>query len=357
MYRYNIYIMKNLAIAATLVTFSLTSIIWLTQALRFIDFIVNKGISFTSFLELTLLLIPSLMLFILPFALLCAVLFVYYKLMMDSELLVLSGAGLSRLQLAMPAMRVAAGAALISYMISLYLLPVSYHEFKNMQSFLRDNYASLLLQEEVFNTPVEGLTLYIREHNKEGILKGIMVHDSRNPKNPPTTMMAEKGKLIQTPQGPRFIMYNGNRQEVQNGKLSFLNFDEYTLDIGFYTAGRVDRDEQPEEMFIGSLLFPHNVLGIEAARLVAEGHNRLSWPLLPIAVTSFALSMLLTGEFNRRGQLRRIGNIVFISGVIIAASIGFLHLSVKHPFFILMMYLNIVLFTGLGIWRLKDKKR
>ena len=53
---------------------SLTSIIWLTQALRFIEFIVNRGISFASFLELTLLLVPSLMLFVLPFGLLCAVL-------------------------------------------------------------------------------------------------------------------------------------------------------------------------------------------------------------------------------------------------------------------------------------------
>ena len=86
MYRYNVYIMKHLTSTVALVTVSLTSIIWLTQALRFIDFIVHRGISFIGFLELTLLLIPSLMLFILPFALLCGVLFVYYRLMMDSEL-------------------------------------------------------------------------------------------------------------------------------------------------------------------------------------------------------------------------------------------------------------------------------
>ncbi len=357
MYRYNSYIAKHLGQAALLITISLTSIIWLTQALRFIDFIVNRGISFVSFLELTMLLVPSLMLFVLPFAMLCAVLYVYYRLMMDSELLVLSGAGLSRFQVAMPAMQVGLAATLIAYAISLYILPVSYHEFKNMQSFLRDNYASLLLQEGVFNSPVDGLTVYIRDHDKNGTLHGIIVHDSRDSKKPPVTMMAEEGKLIQSPQGPRFIMHNGNRQEIQDGKLSFLNFDEYTLDISFYTAGENARPSQPEEMFLGDLLFPENMTGLEASRFMAEGHNRLSWPLFPMALAMLAVSILLGGEFNRRGQWQRIVVTVAVSGVALAASVGFLHLAIQNPWVITLMYVNVGLWMTMSVWWLTDWKR
>jgi len=356
MYRYSLYIVKHLAQTATLVTLSLTSIIWLTQALRFIDFIVNRGISFLSFLSLTLLLIPSLMLFILPFALLCSVLFIYYRLMMDSELLVLSGAGLSHYQIALPAIKVGIGATLFCYFISLYLLPVSYHEFKNMQAYLRDNYASLLLQEEVFNSPVDGLTVFIREHDKNGTLHGIIVHDSRDTKNPPVTMMAEEAKLIQSPEGPHFILYNGNRQEVQNGKLSFLDFAQYTLDINFYTATKQDRPNQPEELFLGSLLFPENVSELEAARLMAEGHNRLSWPLMPLALVTAASAILLSGEFNRRGQWKRITVIIAISGFSLAASVGFMHLAIKHHALVILMYINVAALMGIGIWWLREEK-
>lgn len=355
MYRYSIYIMKQLAQATVLITLSLTSIIWLTQALRFIDFIVDRGISFISFLELTMLLVPSLMLFVIPFALLCAVLFVYYRLMMDSELLVLSGAGLSRLQIALPAVKIAFIATLVSYSISLYILPVSYHEFKNMQSFLRDNYASLLLQEEVFNNPLEGLTVYVNNRDKNGILHGIIVHDSRDSKKPPVTMMAEEGKLLQTPQGPRFIMYNGNRQEVQDGKLSFLNFTQYTLDISFYAASGSARASQPEEMFLRDLLFPDSVTGIEASRLIAEGHNRLTWPLFPLAITMLALSVLLAGEFNRRGQWRRISVAVAVSCIALSASVGFLNLAIKNPWVIILMYVNIAFLIAVSIWLLTDR--
>lgn len=355
MRRYNDYIAKQLTQAAVLITLSLTSIIWLTQALRFIDFIVNRGISFGSFLELTLLLIPSLMLFVIPFAFLCAVLYVYYRLMMDSELLVLSGAGLSRLQIALPAMRVALFGTLFSYLISLYILPVSYHEFKNMQSFLRDNYTSLLLQEGVFSSPVEGLTVYIREHDKNGILHGIIVHDSRDTKKPAVTMMAEEGKLLQSPQGPRFIMYNGNRQEVQDGKLSFLNFDQYTLDIGFYTSQNDQRSRQPEEMFLNELLFPPpEVTGLDAARLIAEGHNRISWPLFPLGLSMLAVSVLLSGEFNRRGQWLRIAMVVAMSGVALAASVGFLEIAIKNQWVVALMYVNVVFLMGISLLWLLD---
>ncbi len=356
MYRYSIYIAKQLTQAVVLITLSLTSIIWLTQALRFIDFIVNRGISFLSFLELTLLLVPSLMLFVIPFAFLCGALYVYYRLMMDSELLVLSGAGLSRFQIASPAVKVALAGCLISYCISLYILPVSYHEFKNMQSFLRDNYVSLLLQEEVFNSPVEGLTVYIRDHDKDGILHGIIVHDSRNSKKPPVTMMAEEGKLLQTPQGPRFVLYNGNRQEVQNGKLSFLNFDQYTLDISFYTSADNNRANQPEEMFLPELLFPRNVTGLEEARLMAEGHNRLSWPLYPLALTLLAVSVLLSGEFNRRGQWQRITTVVVVAGIALAASVGFMQIAIKNPWVIILMYVNVGVLIAISMLCLSDRK-
>lgn len=356
MYRYSTYIMKHVASATVLVTLSLTSIIWLTQALRFIEFIVNRGISISSFLELTLLLVPSLMLFVLPFALLCAVLFVYYRLMMDSELLVLASAGLSRFQLARPAFNMALVTTLIAYGISLYLLPVSYHEFKDMQSFLRDNYASLLLQEEVFNSPVDGLTVFIRERDADGTLHGIIVHDSRDSTKPPITMMAEKGRLLQSPQGPRFILYQGNRQELENGKLSFLNFDEYTLDISFYTTGGKERTRQPEEMFLPELLFP-TTQGDDAARLIAEGHNRLTWPLFPIALTLLALAVLLTGEFNRRGQWQRVACAVLLAGLTLSASVGLLNLSVKHPWMVGLMYGNVVGLMAVSVYAIANETR
>ncbi len=107
MRRYFAYIFRQLIGPMLVVTFSLTSVIWLTQSLRFIDLIINKGLSFWLFLYLTLLLLPSLLTVILPVALFAAVLYTYHRLLVDSEITVFQASGLSNARLAAPAMAMA----------------------------------------------------------------------------------------------------------------------------------------------------------------------------------------------------------------------------------------------------------
>ena len=82
------YIFRQLAIGTVLVSIALAFIVWLTQSLQFLQFIVSKGLSVTAWLKLTLLLLPSFLLTILPAALFFVVLFTYNKLTSDRELVV-----------------------------------------------------------------------------------------------------------------------------------------------------------------------------------------------------------------------------------------------------------------------------
>ena len=225
--------MKHLALPVVLITGSLTCIIWLIQALRFIDFIVNRGLSVGDFVYITSLLFPSLLLLLVPISVFIAVLYTYNRLQADSELVVMRASGLSRWQLALPALQIAALATLFCYMISMFLMPLANRQFNDMRAFLQNNYASILLQEEVFNHPVDRLTVFIRERDNEGNLYGILVHDARTEN--PITMMAEKGRLTEGPNGPSFYLESGMRQEKRKGRVSWLNFDNYSLDISFYT--------------------------------------------------------------------------------------------------------------------------
>ncbi|PPR68192.1 MAG: hypothetical protein CFH00_00693, partial [Alphaproteobacteria bacterium MarineAlpha1_Bin1] len=65
---------------------SLTGVIWLMQSLRFVDLIINKGLSASYFGQLTLLVLPGVLNIILPIALFAAVLYVYNNLDGDSEI-------------------------------------------------------------------------------------------------------------------------------------------------------------------------------------------------------------------------------------------------------------------------------
>jgi lipopolysaccharide export system permease protein len=332
--------MGQLAGATLFVASGLTCVIWLTQSLRFVDLIVNRGLDMLAFIYLTTMMLPSLLGFMLPIALAISTLYTYHKLLADSELVVLKSAGLSRWQLARPAVVFAVGIVALGYVISLYLLPVSYRQYKDMQAFARDNYASLLLQEGVFNNPVEGLTVFIRERNDDGTLEGILVHDNRDP-DAPVTMMAEEGQLVKTPRGPSFILKNGNRQEIdhQEEQLSFLGFDDYVLDISLFTDAQGKRVRDDKERYLSELFYPEDdVTEVQRAEFRAEAHQRLTWPLQNMMLTLFVMSMLLGGQFNRRGNWKRYTVTLVSVGGMLATVVAISNIIVKHPGLIGAMY-------------------
>ena len=87
--QFSLYIMKQISGPLILLTFCFSGVIWLTQSLRFVDLILNKGLSLGLFLYMTVLLLPSLLATILPIALFIAILYAYYHLISDREILVL----------------------------------------------------------------------------------------------------------------------------------------------------------------------------------------------------------------------------------------------------------------------------
>ena len=73
----------------------LTGVIWITQALRQIDLLTSKGQTILIFFMMTGLALPSLVGIIAPVALFAGILYTLNKLNGDSELVVMSAAGVS----------------------------------------------------------------------------------------------------------------------------------------------------------------------------------------------------------------------------------------------------------------------
>ncbi|MGD9538190.1 MAG: LPS export ABC transporter permease LptF [Alphaproteobacteria bacterium] len=343
-HRYQLYLMRQLIGPFVLVAFGLTAVIWLSQSLRFIDFIVNKGLSLGTFLYLGMLLMPSFLGAILPIALFCAILFVYNRLTLDSEMISMRAAGRGPWGIAAPVLVLAGAVAVLAYAINLYLSPASYREFKDQQFVIRGDYSSLLLQEGVFTPLGSGMTVYVRARGPGGVLLGILVHDERDIERP-ITMMAEQGALVSSPQGPRFVLRNGNRQEIdrERGQLSLLYFDRYALDLGQFSEEPGSRWREPRERFLHELLNPsasdddQRNLG----KFRAEFHQRLISPLYAFALVLIGLAALTTGDHNRRGQWRRILLAIGAGFAFEAVALGLTNIVAKDPSLVVLLYLNL----------------
>jgi len=352
------YIFRQLLGATLFVAATLTGVVWLTQSLRFVEMIVNRGLSVPLFLYFTMLLLPSFFSVILPIALFVAMLFVYNRLLSDSEIVVMRAGGCSQLGLGRPAIIAAALTTLACYALGLYFTPASFREFKDLQSTLRNSYPTVLLQEGVFSNVMEGVTVYVRSRSDDGELFGLIVHDARDRKNP-VTMMAERGAIVAGDNGPRIVLVNGNRQEVDqtDGRLSLLYFDRYSFDLSAVGKEEGERWREPRERFLGELFYSSDgekTIGY-FHKLRMEGHHRLSMPLLPLTFTLIALACLLGGEFNRRGLLWRIVAAIFLTIAIQIAHLGVKNLGERATEITVLMYLVPILPGAAALWMLSPR--
>ena len=348
------YIFRQLAIGTVLVSIALAFIVWLTQSLQFLQFIVSKGLSVTAWLKLTLLLLPSFLLTTLPAALFFVVLFIYNKLTSDRELVVAQAAGLSRVSLAKPVLMCASLAMVAAFALSLYIVPVSVKAFKDVQWLLRSDASQILLREGSFNELTQGLTVYIRARDRNGQLSDILVHDTR-PKDSTTTLIAERGLVTNdNDQGMRIILGNGSRQELKRGttNLSVSYFDSYAFSFADLEKGAGARDDSRDRSTWDLITArPGDKISARiAARMRAEGHERLVGPLNVFSYAFLALAFLLTGPFDKRGQTQRLVLSIGAAIAFQAAALGAMSLAGNDSVFIPLMYVVTLLPVGVGLY-------
>jgi len=355
------YIFQNLLGPFIFFVVVLTLVVWLTQSLRLVDLIVNKGLPATLFLKLTALVIPGVFSIVLPVAVVAAVLYCYQRLNSESELVVMWSAGLSNLQIARPALIFAGGATVIAYLLSLYFVPAGNRAFKDLQFELRSNVAYIPLQEGAFNNITKGLTVYLRARKPNGELLGILVHDSRDIDRP-VTMMAERGALVRTGDSPQFLMLNGNRQQLdrESQKLSMLHFERYNLDLSQFVEKQGERWMKPMERFVHELLVIDESDKRDVSnrgQLWSTGHDQLTSPLFIFAFTLLALTMMLTGEFNRRSRSKRLVFAIVLVMVVRLLGLAFVNMSAQSVLVTPLVYLNLMLPIALSFYLLSYKQR
>ncbi|MEH6476164.1 MAG: LPS export ABC transporter permease LptF [Sneathiella sp.] len=316
MKKINGYIITQILGPMAFITFAMTGIIWLSQTLQFVEKLIS-GLPISTFLYLTVLLIPGILKYTLLLGLFFGTLFAFNRLYTESELVVMWSAGLSKWALAKPALYLALIVSILLYAFGFFLTPYGIRTVKELRHEWRESLASVVLREGVFNSLSKSVTVYIREKTQSGKLIGILVHDERNLEKP-VTYMAQEGAFITTQDGPRFVMKNGNLQEVRKdqAKLSILYFDNYTLDISQFEKKKTAFWLKPEARYFSELVWPEDsdINRRNAGKLRKELHTRLILPFYAFALVYIAIAGVLSGEFSRRGRAKNL-MIAGVSGV------------------------------------------
>ncbi|ADM09849.1 putative permease [Parvularcula bermudensis HTCC2503] len=299
------YIFKQVAVPFLLILACTTAVIWFTQMLQRVDLMVEDGGSLLSFLRVTVLLIPSLVGVILPFAVFAAVLYALNLFVTDSELPAMRAAGASRLRLARPVLVLSILAALVSLYINADLQPKTYRQLRQTVEDVRSDIAQSLIREGVFVQPTAQITVFAQEVRPGGQFIGLFINDSSDPRET-KTYTAERGLFQMAETGPKLLLIEGTVQyrDRETGRVDVFRYIETAVDLAAFDRGSGGRSLDETERTVSQLLNP-DLSDPSIARLAdryrAAGHARLATPLYCPALAVVALCFLLSPPISRRG--------------------------------------------------------
>ena len=358
------YILKIAASAAVILLVGLTSVIWVTQALREVDLMTGKGQTILIFFTVTLLSLPALIAGIAPVALFMATLYTLNKLNSDSELIVMNAAGVAPHRLTRPFIVLTLiTAALVGWM-SLAVMPAGFRALRDLITLTRADFVANVVKEGQFVSLDSGVTFHYREKQGQALL-GIFMQDRRDP-NQPAVYIAERGQSAEA-DGNSFLMLEKGtiqRESRNQNSSSIISFERYALNLSALTgdsdggAGGGDGDKviyKPRERTTWALLRQDKnepYYKIQEGRFRAELHNRLSAPLYPIAFMLVAFAILGEARTTRQGRAAAIQIAIFLVGAIRIGAYAAWTASVRSPIAAALLYilpLGTILLAALAI--------
>jgi len=348
------YIFRTTLASFALVLVSLTGVIWITQALRGIDLMTSKGQTIITFLGITSLVIPALVLIIAPIALMIAVSHTLNKLATDSEIIVMNAAGFSPFRLFRPFFYATCVVALLVAFIGAYLAPDGMRRIKQWDAEITADVLTNILQPGRFAQLDQNLTIRIRERVPGGVLSGIFVDDRRDPKER-VTIIADHGTVLKNESGSYLILEDGNLERFEAGKRdpALVAFGRYAFDMSKFSNHGRDVALGIRERYIWELLSPpadDPIFQQLSGQFRAELHDRFMAPVYPFAFAVLTFAFLGTPRTTRQSRNFSIGGSIF--AVFGLRMVGFACsvMTVKTPGAALVQYSMLFGSIAIGLW-------
>ncbi|THD64902.1 MAG: LPS export ABC transporter permease LptF [Bradyrhizobium sp.] len=348
------YIFRTTLASFVVVLISLTGVIWITQALRGIDLMTSQGQTILTFLGITSLIIPSLVLIIAPIALMIAVSHTLNKLATDSEIIVMNAAGFSPVRLFRPFFYATCVVALMVAFIAAYLAPEGMRRLKQWNAEITADVLANILQPGRFTQLDQNLTIRVRERQPGGVLVGLFIDDRRDPKER-VSIIADHGTVLQNEGSSFLIMEDGNLERFEAGKRdpALVAFRRYAFDMSKFSNQGHDVTLGIRERYLSELIWPAPADPVYVqlpGQFRAELHDRFLAPIYPFAFAILTFAFLGAPRTTR--QSRNFSITSSILAVFTVRMAGFVCsvMTATSPLAALVQYLLLAATIAVSLW-------
>jgi len=291
-----------------------TFLLLMSQVLRLMELIVNKGVGTDVMFRLILSLLPSILVLTVPMSVFLSCVVTFGRLSAENELTAFKTSGYSLLRLTAPVVLFAGCAYALTSWLIISALPAGNRAFRTRMFEIVRTKASVGLTEKIFNDDFEGLVIYINRIPQDGdpVMEGIFISDARpekrQPPGEPITIVAARGRLIANAGSDRVVF------RLEDGGIHVLSRDQKTYQRTLFATHDLQLDFGDEggeslavpkglrEMTLPELrekVREYRRLGVQQWAPLVEIHKKFA---IPFAALIFGFLGVAMGVLFRRGE-------------------------------------------------------
>jgi lipopolysaccharide export system permease protein len=208
-----------------LITLLSTSIIiWVFQAVNFLDIMIEDGRDYLVYLKFALLNFPKIISKILPFALFFSFSYVFSKYELSNELMIYWNHGVDKLTLINLFLKFSILIMFFQILLTTFIVPKSQDLARSFLRTSNVDFFDNFIKPKKFNDTIKDLTFYTESKDKEGNLENIYL--KKGDANNYQITYAKKGKFKIKNGAKLLVLYNGQTLNETDGKISNFGFSE-----------------------------------------------------------------------------------------------------------------------------------
>ena len=219
-----------------LTTFTISTIIWVLQAVNYLDFVIEDGHGFFVYFNYTMLSFPKIFSKIYPFAIFLAFSYILLEYEDKNELVIFWNFGIKKIDFINFFIKFSFVFVLLSLLLNALIVPYSQDKAR---SFIRSSdldFFESMLKPRKFIDIVNNLTIYFDKKKENGELRNIFLHDQSNVDGGYQTTIAQYGRFETRNYKKILVLYNGKTINSINGKNSEFKFTKTDFNISNFSS-------------------------------------------------------------------------------------------------------------------------
>jgi len=221
---------------------SLSVIIWVFQAVNYLDLMIEDGKDHLTYLTFTILNFPKIFTKILPFSIFFGFLFIISKYELNNELMIFWNFGVNKINLINFFLIFSIFILMAHIVLTAIIVPVTQKQARTLIKNSNVNILNSFIKEKKFIDTVKGLTIYVESKDSDGILKNIYLKKQSDSQNFQITY-SKTGKFENINNSNNLLLYNGETinffgDNITNFSFSKSNFNLENLETNSITHSK-----------------------------------------------------------------------------------------------------------------------